>query len=816
MKSDKNNKQKKTSLWSRFRAWIHTASARSAGILAIGGLLAALVLCLSCAPERYSLTVGSIARETIIATKDVEDTIGTAEAKRLAAAAVDPSYHLEEGVSDTVLQSLASAFEELRKVQQYGLTLRTEEDTPEKIRVRNYSEEEIAYAQGLLDTMSLSRYQITTLLRTETADFDTMVSQVTTAVSNSLNSGIRENRVSEANATIRQIVGYRVDLSLTQNILPTLLTSVLKPNLVIDQETTAAARRKAEDAVEPVIYLQGQNIVLEGEIIRQNQYEMVRSLGLLQDDSYDLSVYGGAVVLAVMGMGLLILLLRVTRSGLMHEPRKTAVLVSVMVVSVSICALMTKMSGVFTAPVAMAGMLCTVLLGWQSGVSVTACMCVLMMGLTAGDSTTSQAATTAIQLMTLIGGMFSVGYLKGRTLRMGVMLCGLMVGLLNMVCLYTITLLTSLDTAAENMNALWALAGGTLSGAVSLGLQAVFESIFVLATPSKLLELGNPNHPLLRRLLLEAPGTYHHSIVVANLAEAAAERIGANPILARTGAYFHDVGKLKRPQYFKENQVNENPLNATDAYVSAAIVTSHTKDGLQLAQKYRLPVEIQKIIIEHHGDTPVMYFYHKATQLANGQPVDISDFRYAGPRPSSKEAAIVMLADTIEAAIRSMTSHTPQLIQENIERLVQGKLEDGQLSDCPLSLKDIDGICEAFNKVLSGVYHERIEYPKTEVPKRGAFMVDTAEMAAKEESAKPAKEESAKPAKEEPAKPAKEEPAKPAKEEPAKPAKEEPAKPARTEEKPAAETEADVRAAEDGTEQTPAETGKPAAGGTGA
>ncbi|MGN0747063.1 MAG: HD domain-containing protein, partial [Aristaeellaceae bacterium] len=176
--------------------------------------------------------------------------------------------------------------------------------------------------------------------------------------------------------------------------------------------------------------------------------------------------------------------------------------------------------------------------------------------------------------------------------------------------------------------------------------------------------------------------------------------------------------KLKRPLYFKENQMGDNPHDRTDPYVSAAILTTHTRDGVQLAQKYRLPPEIQRIISEHHGDTPVMYFYHKALQQSDGKPVDIADFRYDGPRPCTKESAVIMLADTIEAAVRSMPDPTPQAIERFIEKLVRGKLEDGQLSNSPLTLKDIDGICAAFATVLNGVFHERIEYPNVKIPAR--------------------------------------------------------------------------------------------------
>ena len=726
MKTREKGKKEEKNLapLTRIKSWLHTASARCCWILLLGWVILSLTLSLACAPERYALTVGSISRQTIAATKDVVDEITTQEARRAAANAVEPSYRLKEGVSDQVLTTLSQVFDDLRKVQQYGITLREESDTAETVRSRTFTDEEIEYAQMLLSNITLSRYQIITLLRTESADLETMVSTVMTAVQNALNTGIREGRVSESNSTIRQIVGYRVDISLNQNVLTTVLTTALQPNLVIDQEATEAARQRAMDGVEPVVYLQGQNIVRTGEIVRQNQYEMVRSLGLLRDDQVDFTVYGGVIILTAMAVALLALLLRLLLPEALHEPRKTAVMVSVISISTALCAVAVKVMQVYFAPLVLASMLATVLLGWRAGLPATVTMSVLLTGLAAGDSATSQSQMISMLLMLPIGGVFSVFFLHGRPQRLRTMVCGALVGLINIVCLVVMGLMTSINYSVLAPEALYALAGGIIAGIVSVGLQPVFESIFNLATPSKLLELANPNHPLLRRLLLEASGTYHHAIIVANLAEAAAERIGANPILALTGAYFHDVGKLKRPQYFKENQMGDNPLHIPDPYVAAAIITSHTKDGVQLAQKYRLPLEIQQIIQEHHGDTPTMFFYHKALQMSDGKPVDIADFRYAGPRPSTKEAAIVMLADTIEAAIRSMPSHTPQSIQEAIERLVRGKLEDGQLSNCPLSLKDIDGICEAFNKVLNGVFHERIEYPKTEIPKRGAFMTE--------------------------------------------------------------------------------------------
>ena len=260
--------------------------------------------------------------------------------------------------------------------------------------------------------------------------------------------------------------------------------------------------------------------------------------------------------------------------------------------------------------------------------------------------------------------------------------------------------------------ALETMGGAGIAAVFCLAIQPLLEALFNLPTPTKLMELSNPNHPLMRRLLLEAPGTYHHSIVVANLAEASAEAIGANPLLARVGGYYHDVGKLRRPMYFKENQLGaENRLNETDPYTAAQIVIAHTRDGVTLARNYHLPREVSQIILEHHGNTPVMYFYTQALKNADGKPVDIADYRYDSNPPATREGAIVLLCDTIEAAVRSMQNPTPDAIEDFIVKLVRGKLQDGQLSNSPLTLRDIDRICHACATVLNGVFHERIEYP---------------------------------------------------------------------------------------------------------
>lgn len=695
--------------WKRFLAFL------VATILIYGLYL------LVCAPKRYDLKVGSIAHDTITATKDVVDEVTTEEKRKTAANAVEPVYRFQEGVAESVVSGLNNVFGELRLVQQYGLTLLDGTETPGQIRAKTYTDEEIEYANGFLHSITLNRYQISTLLRTSTTDFETMVSTVETAVQNSMNATVREGQITQAIDNVKQIVGYRLDVSLNQNIVPTVLKACIQPNMIIDQEATDIARANASENVENVMYLQGQNIIRSGERVSQNQIVMLQSLGLLKDNQYDFSVYGGAAILVCLSMLCLYILLRTLKNDILESNRKLIVVLIVTVLSVAFAVVFLKIFNAFFIPVTMGCMLLTVLLGVEAGFSSVIPIAVLTAGLSAGSNSGYLAEMLLLFLMCSISGVVSVKYLSTRPMRTRLIIAGIICAILDVLIIMAINIMTSSDIKASMENIAWACGGAVISGILAMSLQPVFESVFHLATATRLVELVNPDQPLLRRLLLEAPGTYHHSIVVANLSEAAAEKIGANSLLARAAAYYHDIGKLKRPQYFSENQMGTNPHDTTDPYISSAIITSHPSDGLYLAQQEHLPVEIQEIISQHHGDTATMYFYHKALQMANGSPIDINDFRYHEKKPSSKEAAIVMLADTVEAAVRSMKDPTPNAIEKFIERLIRGKLEDGQLTESPILICDLDDIVEAFTSVLKGVFHERIEYPKMSVQAQAAM-----------------------------------------------------------------------------------------------
>jgi putative nucleotidyltransferase with HDIG domain len=266
-----------------------------------------------------------------------------------------------------------------------------------------------------------------------------------------------------------------------------------------------------------------------------------------------------------------------------------------------------------------------------------------------------------------------------------------------------------------------ALASGAGSGILAFAAMAMLGHLFQITTVFELRELSDPNHPLLRQLLLRTPGTYHHSLLVANLAERAAELIGADPLLARVGAYYHDIGKMRNPSAFIENQTGANPHDELDPLVSAGIVAAHIRDGLALAERYHLPAVIREMIPGHHGTSVVRYFFQLAQQ--RGQDPDPARYRYPGPRPRTKECAIVMLADGTEASVRSLVEKNPETIRAMVDKIVGERLEDGQLSDSDLTLRDVQRIKDAFCELLLGVYHERIPYPEDRIarlPQRDA------------------------------------------------------------------------------------------------
>jgi putative nucleotidyltransferase with HDIG domain len=256
------------------------------------------------------------------------------------------------------------------------------------------------------------------------------------------------------------------------------------------------------------------------------------------------------------------------------------------------------------------------------------------------------------------------------------------------------------------------LLNSLLSGVVVLGILPIFEYLLQTVTNISLLELADSHHPLLQRMVLEAPGTYHHSLIVGNLSDTACTAIGANGLLARVGAYYHDIGKLQKPEYFIENQqIKKNLHDELSPTMSKLIIMNHIKEGLELAKKYSLSPALWDFIQQHHGNSLVYYFYRRALEgREEDEEIAEEGFRYPGPKPNTKEAAVVLLADSVEAATRTLKEPSPAKIEEAVHKIINNKFIDGQLDECELTLKDIEKISSVFTKILSGIYHSRVNY----------------------------------------------------------------------------------------------------------
>ena len=690
-----------------------TGLIRSIVVGAAAFLLLFTMLLTGVTPDQYDISVGQPASKTIYATKDVEDTVTTNALREAAANAVEPSYkNADAGTNGAVLSDLQAEFSALSDIRrQYTIESETE--------ITDTMLADASSAAGF----KLSRETLAELLICTDDALNKLTGTCVSEVRDALNSTLPEGQESAAITRIARLLTEQGFSAAQVAIATEAMRLTVQPNMLIDTEITEANRQKARDAVEPEMLVKREVIVREGEIVTEPQYQMIASLGLLADDNLDVSLMGGLALLVLMLCAVIALYLYMFKPEYLKNTKNLLLLCIIVVLEIAISLVMRQLH-TYLMPVSLAVILIAILLDGKTAIFVNCVLSILVSLLVSSDSLFSMTMFSVL-LMAFISGPAAVWVLSQRHMRTGTFLAGCVIALVNFITTMAMGLINSVNLNTALINAVWAFGSGILSAVLAIGLQTLLEWLFNIATNAKLIELSNPNQPLLRRLLLEASGTYHHSIIVANLAEAGATAVGANGMLARVGAYYHDIGKLKRPMYFKENQMGDNPHDRTDPRVSAAILIAHPRDGQLMAQKQRLPEPIQDIIRQHHGDSPTLYFYDKAKKLY-GDDVDISAFRYEGPRPRTKEAAVVMLADTIEAAMRTLPNPSPEKMEQLIRKLVRDKMNDGQLNDSSLTFSDLERICSAFSTVLTGVFHERIEYPDINFPPRETENADAA------------------------------------------------------------------------------------------
>lgn len=516
---------------------------------------------------------------------------------------------------------------------------------------------------------------------------------------------------------------YQLTTAQRRAMIP-IIGRLLRPNLTFNRGETEIRRQQAVDAVKPVLFQikRDEMIVREGERVTDEQ---IRKLRALADHG---GGYAGSLRIAAGLMFLTILLFFVThRFGKVNirKSRMTnrdllffaATMIGYFCLMKVALVVAGALDSAFTAidmtsyyylfPFAAGAMLVRIVLNSEIAL-IFSLLSALLLGV--------QFGSLPVVFYSVIGGLVGAHWVRHCKERSVIYRAGLRLGLVNMSTVVLLQLLAGEQLSTQTgWGVLFALIGGFLCAGLVIAIIPLIESIFRYTTDIKLLELANMNNPALHDLMVRAPGTYHHSVIVGNLVEAAAEAINANPLLARVAAYYHDIGKLKKPLYFIENIRDvDNKHDKLTPSMSALILISHIKDGTELAREHRLGSTLTDIIQQHHGTALMKFFYEKARQQQDPElpPMDEFEFRYPGPKPQTREAALIMLADAVEAASRTLSDPTPARIQGMVQKIVNHIFIDGQLDECELTLKDLHLIAKSFNRVLAGIYHQRVDYPE--------------------------------------------------------------------------------------------------------
>ncbi|MDP9750658.1 HD family phosphohydrolase [Thermoanaerobacter pentosaceus] len=643
----------------------------------------------SVTPPKFDLKAGDVATQDIKAPKDVVDIIATQKKIQEAVNAVNPKYDYNENIAKESYSKLVDFFNKLREI-------RKSQEAEEK-KLQDFK---------AISPIGLEEDDITLLLEIDDNTLINMESVVLSTEKAIMARQITEDTLPTVLEDAKSVVESSDISAEVKPVAIKVLSSVIVPNMIYNAYETNLAKKEAEEKVQPVMYKKGQNIVVSGEVVTQQQIEVLKSLGLLK--SSNKIDYGMIIgLLLILGLSLFLSMYYIIKLDKKITTKKiymellclTGIFYLLLVVAF-------KEIEPLLIPSATLPMLISVLIDPYIAIMIDIIYS-LLVGLMVGFN-------QEFIFMSLLGGLIGAVKLSHPKQRLDFVKAGLYVSGVNLVSIVGIGLLNSNDIISVLKSSLWGIVSGTFSIILVIGTLPFWETVFDILTPLKLLELSNPNNPLLKRLMMDAPGTYHHSMVVANLAEAASDAIGANSLLVRVGAYYHDIGKIKRPYFFKENQLSgENLHDKISPDLSTLVIISHVKDGVGLAKKYKLPQQIIDLIKEHHGTSLVKYFYTKALQNEE-ESCEEESFRYPGPKPSTKESAILMLADSVEAAVRSIPEPTEENIKNMIDKIIADRLDDGQLEDSDLTLRNIKTIKNSFLTALTGMFHKRIEYPDIE------------------------------------------------------------------------------------------------------
>ncbi len=699
-------KRKNKGRWGQ--AWLQAVQATAVSKWLLGGLITAAILAIlliGALPAGVQIEVGEVAKRdieapiTAINSGETERLKEEAARQALREAADDPSfYQINPAVVLGVEEDVTGVLNLLRQ----GIAPEDAGDAeqPEQLNISEIDRRLIRDWQ-----IEIPQRNLEAVVSLSLAEFDRFAQITAELVLAAMEERISEDGLRDARDAFEESVkrsGLRDDLEQAAVVLG---RQLIRPNLVLDTERVQEAVAQAEQAVQPVQIIQGEIIIRKGDVVRPEHISLMRDVGLLKTGR-DYGAAAGRTLLVLAVVALMGVYLRQNRLQVLENPAHMGLVGSVVVTVLLLGRLFSMLAwpeAVYLNPSALVGLLLTLLLDPKVATMATVVTAVLL-GVISDFS-------WAVGILALVGGLTAVLSVSKVSQRGDLMRAGSIVGGVNVLLMVALGLVGK--DSGLLIHSYLGLLSGVLASIVAIGVLPYLESAFKITSPIRLLELSNPNHPLLRRLMLEAPGTYHHSILVGNLAEAAAEAVGADGLLARVGSHYHDIGKLKRPYFFVENQVGkDNPHDKMAPSLSTLIVTSHVKDGLELASEYKLPDVVTQFIAQHHGTDLVRFFYHRATEASEDSSVEEKDFRYPGPKPQGKEVAIVSLADAVEAAVRSLTKPTPGKIEGLVRKIIKDRLNSGQLDESDLTFQDMDRIANAFVKVIMGMFHTRVEYPE--------------------------------------------------------------------------------------------------------
>lgn len=679
-----------------------------------------LVLSINFFPDKILLKEGQICTKDILSPGDFEfaDVEATQNLREKAAKSIKEVYDLNLANIENVEKEIDSFF---LKIEEYQEKIdESSKDTTAPIvetdsKLIDVELNEMAMANEINEDLGLyvSEQVIVGCLQLDNLSLEKIKVDTKSSLRKIMEQGIKKDDLEN---TKKQLIREISEISLDHHdalIASEIATSLLLPSLFLNEEGTEKRRQEAIASVDDVIRTiqKGQIIIRKGEVATSEGIAILNALGL-KNPKINFSNIVGIIMITAICLLVVFLYLSYFYPDIYKNVNKLILLGIISIFVVLLAKIASQVSG-YLMPSASASMLIAISLSPNIAILLTVILS-LLIGFIPGGGLN-------YILVSIISGIVAIYSIRKATQRSSLTRAGLIIAGVNIITISALGLISNEGYYLILQNNLWGVLNGFLAVILTIGILPFLESYFDITTSFKLMELSNPNQPLLKKLILEAPGTYHHSIVVGNLSETAAEEIGGNGLLARVGAIYHDIGKIKRPYFFTENQeAYKNIHDDMEPSLSALVIASHVKEGIELAKKNKLPKDIIDIIAQHHGTNLITYFFHRALK-ENGSVNDAvaeENYRYSGPKPQTKEAGIILLADSLEAATRSLNNPTASRIKNLAKEIIQKNLENGQLEECDLTLKDLDKIGDSFSRILTGMFHSRVEYPDEDLIKK--------------------------------------------------------------------------------------------------